>query len=164
MNAQPEAFLEPDSDDGTFRAEFPSTVQLMNGVYKREIQRMPPIHIATPQASFGEEFIGPWSHTTARISPPEPNAKDFGRWLERYRELVQDRGEEYGGTFVLSNSRLRKLSESNAITRMKRKNKAAIDLLQSWIEEEPDEQQAVNLVRLKETIDEQRSEDRKLFK
>ena len=163
MNARPEDFLDSDYEKATFRVEFPTTVQLMNGVYKREIQKSPKIEAATHTSS-GEEFSTISNYTTARVLPAEPNAREFGCWLERYRDLVQGYAEEYIETQVTSISKLRRLYETSMLNRRKNKNKDAIELLQSWIEEAPDEQQAVDLARLKSTIDEQRSQGRKLFK
>jgi len=163
MNARLEDFLEPDSEKGTFRAEFPTSVQLMNGVYKRRIQHRPHMEVITHTSS-GETPHGILYYTTARISPAEPDAKQFGFWLVNYRNQMQRYAEGCFETHVLSGSRLRRLYEGSLLGRRKKKNQVAIDLLQSWLEEKPDEQQASDLARLKEAIDEQRIEDRKLFK
>ena len=162
MSARPEEFFEQDSENGTFHAELPTMAQLMIGVYKRRIQHGPRMEVIT-QTSSGETPDEALPYTDARISATEPDAKRFGVWLESYGDKMQRQLEGGFETAVSSDSKPRRLREYSLVVQRKN-NQAAIDLIQSWLEEEPDEQQASDLVRLKETIDEQRIEGRKLFK
>jgi len=163
MNARPKDFFVQDSERGTTRAEFPTVVELMNGVYERRGQLRPTIEAIT-HISSGESLTGISNYNTTRILPAEPDAKQFGFWLESYKDLILRYTEEIFETHLSSRPKLHRLYKSSLLDRRKNANKAAIDLLQSWIEETPDEQQAFDLARLKETIDEQRPEEQKLFK
>ena len=165
MNARAEDFLEPDFENGTSKAGIPTTVQLMNGVYKRNVQHRSLIDVITDTPSGDIPPGMSADYTTAGISPAEPDARKFGSWLERYMDQLQPSFEKYydACSLLWSGSKLGILDERYLLARRTSKNKAAIDLLQSWIDEDPDDQQAADLIRLKEAIDEQRADDRKLF-
>ncbi len=159
MSAHTEGFLESDSTKGTVNTEFPTPGEIM-----RSIMRKLPIEAVTYTSSEDLVVDSNKNLTAMHIEPTVPNAKQFGFWLESYNNWVRHNTGESFDTHTSSSPALKMLRKSSLRSQRENSNKAAIDLLQSWIEEEPDERWASDLARLKKTIDDQRIEGRKLFK
>lgn len=163
MSARADDVFEPEFEKDTLLAEFPTTVQLMDGIYRRRVQPRLAIEVITDTSSGGSPSGIP-EYTATHLSPTEPDAKLFGDWLENYKDHVQEYAEQPLKSRILTSSTPCKLYGDHPLANREENYKAAIELLQSWIDEQPDDQQVSDLARLKETIDEQRTEERKLFK
>jgi len=89
--------------------------------------------------------------------------KQLGHWLEDYWQRYESGGglcrDMQTGIDPSSYPSL----PAPMVAKTDKRNQAAIDLLQSWIDEPADDQQAIALSRLKAAIDEQRADERKLF-
>jgi len=164
MNARAEDFIESDYEKGTLKAEFPTPVQLMNDVYMRETQTSLPLDIITYTSS-GDLNWTASDYTDMGVYPAEPDPQRFGSWLQSYHEKLElPLGRFYEiCTHIWSGSDIAGRDQRILFSRRSTRNKRAVALLQSWIDEAPDDQQAKDLQQLKEEIDDQRMEGRKLF-
>lgn len=162
MNARVEDLFESDLEKDTLHAVFPTSFQLMCGVYGRKVDREECLEVNTHTSS-GESLPGISYYTTTRISPTEPDTRQFGSWLIRYRDKIRPSVDRDSDTQLWGRRGIGRLSNQYLLARRASRNEVAIGLLQSWIDEDPDAQQAVDLLRLKEVIDEQRIDERKLF-
>lgn len=163
MNARVEDFLESDLEKETLHADFPTSFQLMSGIYGRKVGHKERLEVITHTSS-GESLPSILYYTTTRITPAEPDARQFGSWLIRYRDKIRPSTDKDFDTQLWTGLGVGRVSNQYLLVRKASRNKVAINLLQSWIDEDPDPQQAVDLLRLKEVIDEQRIDERKLFK
>ena len=163
MSAQADDVLEPEFEKDTLLAEFPTTVKLMDGIYQRRVQHGLGIEVITDTSS-GVSPSSISEYTATPLSPTEPDAKLFGNWLESYKNQVQRYAEQPLKSHILTSSTSGRLYGNHPLAKREDNNKAAIEILQSWIDEQPDDQQVSDLARLMEEIDEQRTEERKLFK
>lgn len=92
-----------------------------------------------------------------------PTPKELGAWLDKYDKITRSELMKYNALQHELRSSPQKYISALDIEIPRLKNQAAINLLESWISEEPDENEVRSLEVFQETVDEQRVKERKLF-